>query len=279
MSAPAGSSVKYTADYRHANPAAALGLLWARREVLWAWIRREVSVRYRQTFLGVLWAVLQPLALMIVFSAIFTQVLPVETEGAPYTVFAYTGLLFWSLFANAVSYGSQSIVNNLNLVTKVYFPREILPLSAIATSLLDFGFAALVFLGLIAVYGLGVSWSWLLLPYLLAVELLLIIGLVLVLAALNVFYRDIRFVVPVGLQLLFYATPLVYPLELVPAWLKTLLLLNPLAGLVESARQALLFGRPPPAPYLLVPTAISVAVFFLGLHWFKRVEMRFADEI
>lgn len=249
------------------------------RELLGAWVSRTIRARYQQSLLGGLWAVLQPAATVAIFSIIFTQVIPVDTGSVPYVVFSYAAMVPWALFSTSISDMTESLVSNLNLVTKIYFPREILPLAAMLARLFDMLIASsLVFL-LIFIYRdqLTVSLlAWLWLPLVLIVQLSLILGLGLFSAALNVFYRDIRHVVALSLQLWFYATPIIYPSSAVPESYQLLYHLNPMAGIIGSYRAILLEGDGP-SPYLGLSAVISLIALILGYWYFKRTEFQFAD--
>lgn len=256
-----------------------LRTLAGHRELLWAWMLRDIRVRYKQSLLGAAWAVLQPLSIMAVFSLIFAYIVPVPTDGIPYPVFSYTALLPWTFFATAISFAVPSLVNNMSLVTKVYMPREIFPLAAVAGSFVDFLVASVVYIGLMVVYRMPVSITLLAVPVLLLIQVLLTLGVVLFAAALNVFYRDVRFLVPLGLQLWMYATPIIYPVSLVPEWLRPLYLLNPMTGLIEAYRAVALHGAWPDWASLAPAAGLSLLLFVFGYLYFKRVEWQFADII
>jgi lipopolysaccharide transport system permease protein len=256
-----------------------LNTLWGQRELLGVWTVREVRVRYKQSLLGVLWALLQPLAFTFMFTVVFSYVVKVPTDGIPYPIFSFTALLPWTLLTASISFGVPSLVGNMNLVTKIYFPREILPLAAMFAALVDFLVASLIYAGMLLWYRLPLYPTALLLPLLLVVQTALALGLVLLGAAALVFYRDIRFVVPLTLQLWLYASPVIYPASLVPAQWQWLYALNPMVGLLEGYRAILLHGVWP-APAALTPAVvISAVLLVVGYGWFKRVEPLFADMI
>jgi ABC-type polysaccharide/polyol phosphate export permease len=263
----------------------ARGLWWrvadlvAFRSLLKLWTLREIHVRYKQSLLGSAWAILQPLSLAIMFAVVFGKIIKVPTGNVPYPLFAYAGLLPWVFFSTAISTGTLSLVNNMNLVGKIYFPREILPLASVGTALADYGVAwsAMVLLMLWYRWPLYAT-VWWLLPLLL-IEILLILGVALVGAAGVVYYRDVRFLVPVALQLWFYATPIIYPLDLIPARLQPLFALNPMTVVITGMRGALLYGTAPRLDLLLVGTLTSIVVCALGYVVFKRAERGFADII
>lgn len=249
------------------------------RDLLVMWTQRDIKVRYRQSLLGGVWAILQPLSLMVVFSVVFTYFVKIPSDGVPYPIFSYSGLLPWTFLNVAVSFGVPSLTQNINLVTKVHFPREILPLSAIAAALVDFLVASVVFVGMMVVYRVPFSGWLLLLPVLLAIQIILVLGVVLFASAVNVFYRDVRFVVPLALQIWMYATPVIYPASLVPGSLKDLYMLNPMVGLIEAYRAIAVLGQAPDWKSLAVGAVMSVLICVLGYTYFKHVEDDFADLI
>jgi lipopolysaccharide transport system permease protein len=249
------------------------------REILLAWTSRTIRARYQQSMLGVLWAVLQPAASVAIFTLVFTRFIPIDTQGVPYVVFAYTAMVPWTFFSASLADMVDSLVNNMGLVTKIYFPREILPLAALLARLLDFGIAAAVLAVLIVLYGMPINpLSLALLPVILVTQVALSLGLGLAGSALNVFYRDVRHLIGLGLQLWLYATPIIYPASLVPEALRPLYFLNPMAGIVESYRAVILRGEMPP-PYLLLSIAVSAVLLAAGYWFFKRVEFQLADVV
>jgi lipopolysaccharide transport system permease protein len=252
--------------------------LWAYRELLVVLAVRDVKVRYKQTVLGVGWAVIQPVMLMLVFSLFFGRLAKMPSDGLPYPVFAYAALLPWTFFANALGASASSVVGASNLVSKVYFPRLIIPLASVGSWLIDLLIATLILLGLMLYYGVGWSWNLLAAPVLVVAVLFTALGAGTLLAALNVAYRDFRYVVPFLLQFWMFATPVVYPASLVPAEWHWVLNLNPMAGLVEGFRSAFL-GRPFDGDAILLSFAAAVAMFLAGVAYFEKVERRFADII
>jgi lipopolysaccharide transport system permease protein len=217
--------------------------------------------------------------MMVMFSFIFSRFLKVPTDGLPYPVFSYTALLPWTFFATSVTFASSSLINNVNLVTKSYFPREILPIAAVLASLIDFSVASVVFVGMMLFYGVPIRPTLALVPLLLVVQTTMTVGIALFTSAVNVFYRDVRFVVPLLLRLWMYATPIIYPLEVVPPRLRSIYLLNPMAGLIESYRAVALRGAYPSWFQLGPAAGVSLAVFVFGYLFFRQVEWRFADVI
>ena len=256
-----------------------LQTLYRYRDLLWLWTMREIKIRYKQSVLGGVWAVLQPLSLMLIFTLVFSLFVRVPTDGLPYPVFAYAAILPWTFFSTSVSFGVPSLVNNMNLLTKIYFPREVLPIAAIGAALVDLALGFLVFLALLAVYQVSLSWHLLWLPLILLVQITLTLGVTLFAAAVNVFYRDVRFVVPLALQLWLYATPVIYPLSAVPAWLQPFYALNPMVGVIDSYRRAMLLAQAPLAAMLGTSAAVALGELLLAYVYFKRVEPQFADLI
>lgn len=239
----------------------------------------RISVRYKQTALGIVWALLQPLLMMLVFTAVFSVLARVPSDGIPYALFAYTGLLPWTFFSTAVSNGTTSLVSHTQLITKVYFPREILPLTYVVAGLFDFAIGFLVFLGLILWYHAPLTVSALYLVPLVVLLAAWILTVALVLSALQVEFRDIGVALPVILQLWMFASPVIYPLSLVPAAWRGWYLLNPMAGIVASARDILLHGTAPEAAPLRTAALVTAVALPLAYLSFKRAEATMADVI
>jgi len=253
--------------------------LYRYRELLWRWILREIGVRYKQSLLGAAWAILQPLTMMAVFTVVFSFLARVPTDGVPYPVFSYVALLPWTFLTTSISFGVPSLVNNLNLVTKIYFPREILPLGAIGASFLDFLIATTIFLPMLLFYRIPFSWTVAWVPLLVVLQIVLMIGATLLGSAVIVRYRDVRFIVPLGLQLWLFASPVIYPVSLVPEWFRPYYMLNPMAGIIDSYRRVVLYGEPPVPGYLGLSAGFALALFVIGYLTFNRLEKSFADVI
>ncbi len=249
------------------------------RDLLWLWAAREVQVRYKQSLLGIAWAILQPLALTVIFTLVFSQLVRIDTQGVPYPIFAYAALVPWTFFATSLSFGTTSLITNMNLVTKIYFPREVLPLASIGAALVDFLAASVVFVGMLAVFNVWPDLHVLWIIPLLVIQLVLTMGVTLLGSAAIVFFRDMRFVVPLITQVWMYATPVIYPIELVPEHLRSYYFLNPMAGIIDGYRRALLMGQAPQLEALLCSVIISCVLLILGYAFFKRVEPVFADVI
>jgi lipopolysaccharide transport system permease protein len=249
------------------------------RDLLWLWSLREVRVRYKQSLLGAAWAVLQPLVLTLVFTLVFSRLVKVDTGDIPYPIFAYVALVPWTFFATSLSFGIPSLVNNMNLVTKIYFPREILPIASVGAAFVDFLMAALVLAGLMLVYGYYPTVQSLWVVPLLLLQIALSIAVTLLGSALIVFQRDIRFVIPLLTQIWMYATPIIYPVDLVPEQWQRLYFLNPMAGIIDGYRRALLEGLPPRLDAVAIGTAVTLFLLVSGYYFFKRAEPVFADLI
>jgi lipopolysaccharide transport system permease protein len=260
------------------NLASGMTGIYRFRDLLWSWASRTVRGRYQQSVLGWLWAIIQPVTSVLIFTVIFTLFIPLDTGGVPYILFSYTAMAPWTLLSVALTDMSNSLVFNMNLVTKIYFPREILPIAALLARLLDFAIAAALLALMVLIYRPAVYLPGLvMLPVVLIVQLALILGLGLGLAALNVFYRDVQPFLSLGLQLWFYASPIIYPITTVPEWLQPYYFaVNPMAGILESYRNILLFNQGV-SPWLLSSAVISFALLLLGYWFFKRVEFLFAD--
>lgn len=253
--------------------------LWSFRELYWALTIREIKVRYKQTLLGATWAILQPLVLTIIFAVVFGYLLKLGSGSVPYPIFAYSALLPWTFFSNAIAFGSLSVVNNSNLVSKIYFPRELLPLATITASLLDFLIASLIFLLMFVFYQVPITPYLLYLFVIIPCIFLLTIGISLFLSAINVMFRDIRFVIPLVLQVLFYLTPIIYSLNTLPDRFLKLYAFNPIAPLIDSFRDVTIYGAAPDHFQLLSAVVISMCVFTLGILFFRYKEKSFADII
>jgi lipopolysaccharide transport system permease protein len=252
--------------------------LWAYRELLFVLTMRDIKVRYKQTVLGFLWAIIQPVMLMIVFSIFFGRLAKMPSDGIPYPIFAYAALLPWTFFANAIGASGNSLVASGSLISKVYFPRLIIPLSSVGTGLVDFAISASVLLLLMAWYGVGWSFNLLAAPLLVAGVVFIALGVGTFLSALTVTYRDFRYIVPFMIQFWMFATPVVYPASLVPEGWRWLLYLNPMAGLIEGFRSAFL-GRPFDVPALALSLGVALILFLAGIAYFEKAERRFADII
>jgi len=253
--------------------------LWWHRELLYFLTWRDVKVRYKQSVLGAAWAVLQPFLTMLIFSVFFGHFAHIPSDGVPYPVFSFAGLVPWTFFANSMTTGANSVVLNPELVTKVYFPRVMLPTAAILAGAFDLAIALVVLAAMILFYGIVPGPHVLLLLPLFLLLFVTTLGVALWLSALSVAYRDVQSALPFLLQMWLFATPIAYPSSLVPLPWRTLMGLNPMAGVVEGLRWALLGTQPAPGPLVWVSAAAALALFVTGLLYFQRVEGRFADVI
>lgn len=253
--------------------------LWEYRELLYFLVWRDIKVRYKQTLLGVAWAVIQPVFTMIVFSIFFGWLAKIPSDGVPYPIFAYCALLPWQLFAHSLAESSNSLVANQNLITKVYFPRLVIPLSSTLAGLVDFVIAAVVLLGMMAYYGIAPTSAAWTLPLFVLLAIATALGVGLWLSALNVQYRDVRYTLPFLTQLWLFATPIAYPSSLVPESWRMLYGLNPMAGVVEGFRWALLGTGTGPSPMLAVSVVATCGLVLSGLSYFRRMERTFADTV
>jgi lipopolysaccharide transport system permease protein len=252
--------------------------LWAYRELLYVLTMRDIKVRYKQTVLGFAWAIIQPFMMMVVFSVFFGRLAQMPSDGFPYPIFVYAALLPWTFFANSISSSANSLVGSANLVSKVYFPRLIIPLSSVGSGLVDFAIAGGILLLLMVYYGVGWTSNLFMVPILVIAAAFTALGVGTFLAALNVAYRDFRYVVPFLVQFWMFATPVVYPASIVPREWQWALYLNPMAGVIEGFRSAFL-GRPFDVPGILLSLAIAGILFGAGTAYFGKVERRFADII
>jgi lipopolysaccharide transport system permease protein len=252
--------------------------LWVHRELLYFLTLRDIKVRYKQTLLGVTWVVLQPLLTTLVFTLFLGVLVRVPSEGYPYILFVYTGMLPWTFFSSAISTSGNSLVSNAHLITKVYFPRSILPISAVAARLVDFLIGFLVLVCLMVYFGVRPTASVLLLPLLIVLMTLLALAVGMLTSALNVKYRDVGVLIPVLLQLWMYASPVVYPAGLVPGRWRQLYELNPMAGLVGGFRTAVL-GGPINWKSLAVATTVVIGLLMVASIQFRRMEHQFADVV
>jgi lipopolysaccharide transport system permease protein len=250
--------------------------LWESRELLYFLVLRDVKVRYKQTVLGVAWAVLQPVLSMLVFTIIFGRLANMPSEGFPYAIFVYTGLLPWTFFSTAVATASQSLLNQQALLTKIYLPRLFVPSSAMGSGVVDFAVSFAFFLCLMVYYGVSPGWGLLAVPALVGLTIVASLGVGLTLSAVTVTYRDFRYVTPFLIQVWMYLSPVIYPVSIIPSEWQWLLALNPMVGIIDAFRAALL-GRPWNLTALGISALSSFALLAYGLFYFRRTERRFAD--
>jgi lipopolysaccharide transport system permease protein len=256
-----------------------LGELWQYRELLYFLIWRDIKVRYKQTALGAAWAIIQPVFTMVVFSLFFGRLAKVPSDGIPYPIFTYAALVPWTFFANGLGQSSNSLVDSARLITKVYFPRLAIPIATVLSGLVDFALAFTVLLGMMLYYGVLPTAALCWLPLFLPLALVTALGVGLWLAALNVQYRDVRYMIPFLTQLWMFATPIAYPSTLLPQPWRTLYGLNPMAGVVEGFRWALLGSKTAPGPMITVSSLAALALLIAGAFYFRRMEKTFADRV
>jgi homopolymeric O-antigen transport system permease protein len=251
--------------------------LWEYRELLYFLTWRDIKVRYKQTVLGASWAIIQPFFMMVVFSLFFGRLAHVPSDGIPYPIFVYCALLPWQLFSHALTESSQSLVANERLIRKVYFPRLCVPISAVLGGLVDFAIAFVILLLMMLYYGIRPTWAIVLLPLFIVLAIATSLGVGLWLSALNVRYRDVRYTITFLVQVWLFATPVAYSSSLVPARWRALYGLNPMAGVVEGFRWALLGKNEGPGALLAISIVVVMLILIGGLYYFKRMEAEFAD--
>ena len=256
-----------------------LGDLWQYRELLYFLTWRDVKVRYKQTFLGAAWAIIQPLLTMIIFSLLFGRLAGMPSDAIPYPIFAFGGLLIWTFFSNSVTNSGNSLVGSSNLITKIYFPRLIIPAGAVAAGLVDLALAFVIQIALMIYYGVHVTWAITMLPVLVLLATLLALGVGMWLSALNVKYRDVRYAIPFVIQLWMFASPIIYPVSMLPEKWRWVLMLNPLTGIVQNFRIALFGTLPFEWKSLGVSALITFVVLIYSVYSFRRMERHFADII
>ena len=252
---------------------------WRHWDLIASFAVRDIKARYKQTALGVAWALLQPLSMMVVFTLVFSVFAKVPSDGIPYPVFAYSALIFWTYFSNTINTGTVAMTANGALIRKIYFPRETLLLSVLLAGLLDLAVASLLFCGMILYYKISLTLSVLWVLPLVALQMLLALGVVSLTSAAHVNFRDIGHALPLVLQLWMFATPVAYPISVIPEWLRAVYLLNPMAPVIDGYRRAIILGVHPDLGALALSAAVTVVLAAAGLSIFKRAERTFADVI
>jgi homopolymeric O-antigen transport system permease protein len=253
--------------------------IWQYRELLYFLVWRDLKVRYKQTVIGIGWAVLQPFVTMVIFTVIFGNLVKVPSDGLPYPIFAYSALLPWNYFASALQRCVVSVVGDAALVSKVYFPRLILPLAGTISGFADFFVSFLLLIGMMTFYGLGISWTVLALPFFLLLALSTALAVGLWLSALNVRYRDVGHTIPFLMQVWMYASPIVYPVSVIPEKYRFLYSLNPMAGVIEGFRWALLGKQSPDFGVMAISVAVVLLLISGGVVFFRNMEKTFADVV
>lgn len=253
-----------------------LSELWEYRELLYFLTWRDVKVRYKQTAMGAAWAIVQPLFTMLIFTLFFSIFVGVPSDGIPYPVFAYAGLLPWTFFAGAISNCSMSLIGSAGLITKVYFPRMLIPTASVCAGVVDLGIATVILIGLTLFYGVTLTWSLFMVPLLAVLTIVMALGVGLLIAALTARYRDVRHVLPFVLQFWMFSSPIIYPLSVVPEKWRWALELNPLTGIIEGFRSSLM-GRGFNWRAIIVSSVVALTVFICSAFIFRRLEKSFAD--
>ena len=253
--------------------------LYRFRDLLFSLVVRDIKVRYRQTLLGILWAVFQPLAFMVIFTLVFAKFGRIETGSIPYPLFSYTGLVPWTFFSTGVVMAVNSVAAHMSLVKKIYFPREVLPIGVVLGCFTDFLIAASLIAGMMLFYRVPATPHLLWLPWLIGLEIALLISVGLFVSSVNVFYRDVKYIVPLLVQLGLFVTPVIYSTATVPAHFRRWYMLNPMAVVVDGVRRVVLQGQPPQLGALLLATALVAAFSLFSYAFFKKIEVRFADLI
>jgi lipopolysaccharide transport system permease protein len=280
------SIAKYTArvnpvvtriERSHGWASLKLAELWDYRELIYFFTWRDIKVRYKQTVLGALWAIIQPLFTMLVFSLFFGRLAKVPSDGIPYPLFSYTALVPWTIFATGLTQASSSVVQNANMVKKIYFPRMAMPLGTIFSGCVDFGLAFVVLLAMMVPYGMVPTWKMVWLPFFFLLALVTCIGVSLWLSAMNVQFRDVRHMVPFMTQFWMFATPIAYPSSLLPEPWRTVYGINPMVGVVEGFRWSMLNAHTAPGPMIVVSSIVALALLVSGAFYFRRQEKTFAD--
>jgi lipopolysaccharide transport system permease protein len=274
---PGGPPPLIRIEAAKAWPSLKLGELWAYRELIYFLIWRDIKVRYKQTVLGAGWAIVQPLFTMLLFSLFFGRLAKVPSDGIPYPLFSFTGLVPWSYFANGLTQASNSLVGNSSLIKKVYFPRLAIPTAKVLSALLDFGLAFVLLLGMTFYYRVHPSFRILWVPLFLLLAMVTALGASFWLSALNVRIRDVEQTLPFLTQIWLFATPIAYPSSLLSEPWRTLYGINPMVGVVEGFRWALLGANTAPGPMLIISSLVATAMLVSGAFWFRRLEKTFAD--
>lgn len=260
-------------------PALRLGQLWEYRELIYFFMWRDIKVRYKQTVLGAGWAIIQPLFTMLIFSLFFGRLAKVPSDGVPYPLFAFCGLAAWSFFAYGLNQGSASLVKDSSLVKKVYFPRLAIPVAKVLSAFVDFGLAFVVLLAMMFYYGLYPTFRILCVPLFLLLAMVTALGVAFWLSATNVHVRDVEHTLPFLTQIWLFATPIAYPSSLLPKSWRIVYAINPMVGVVDGFRWALLGAKTVAAPTLAVSSVVAVAILVSGAFWFRRLEKTFADVV
>ncbi len=253
--------------------------LFSYRELLYFLVWRDIKVRYKQTILGAAWAIIQPFFTMVVFSLFFGLLAKIPSDNVPYPIFSYAALVPWTFFANGLSQSAESLVGSANLIRKVYFPRLTIPIASVVSGVIDFSLAFIILLLMMVFYGIVPTINIIWLPYFIVLAFITALGVGIWLSAFNVQFRDVRYTVPFIIQFWLFATPIAYPSSILPEPWRTLYGINPMVGVVEGFRWALLGTETAPGPIILVSTIVAIAVLVGGTYYFRRMEETFADVV
>lgn len=254
-------------------------LFWDYRELLWNLSNREITQRYKQSILGYAWVIINPLAQLIVMSFVFDQILHVPSLGVPFIIFLSVALLPWNLFTQSLSTSSGALVGNSNLITKIYFPREILIYATIIAKIVDFGYSCIVLIFFLIIFKIPVTIYFVWLPFIFLIQMILTVGLSLLVSAFNLFYRDIQYLLNLIILIWMYMTPIMYPIEVIPVKYRFIMSLNPMAVIINAYRQVLLSNASPNMQSLSIAFFISMTIFVIGFLVFKKLEGEFADYV
>lgn len=266
-------------DWPEEKREGALRTLLGQRELITSLIFRDIRSRYKQSALGIAWALLTPLVMTAVFTVVMSKIAKVDTGNIPYPIFSYIALLPWTFFSQGLTAGTECLVANFNLITKIYFPREVFPISAVLGKVIDLGLGVLVLVPLFVIYHVKITWLVLLVLPVMLVQTCLMLGLTFIMSSLNLFYRDIRHVVPLLTTVWMYLLPIIYPLELVPKKYLALYMLNPMVSIMDAYRKVALQGETPMWNYLGLSAAVSIIIMIAGYWMFKKLEPAFAETI
>lgn len=277
-SADAFDNPKILIDARESTIGLHLNELWNYRELLYFLTWRDIKLRYKQTALGAAWVIIQPLFAMLLFTLFFGKLARMPSDGVPYPLFAYAGLVPWTFFSNAITNSGHSLVGNSTLISKVYFPRIYIPAGAVAAGLLDFAIASVLLIPMLIYYHVAVTWQFLLLPLFALLGTIQALGVGMWLAALNVKYRDIRYAIPFLVQLWLFASPVIYPASLVPPKWKWVLAINPMTGVIEGFRSSIM-GTPFDKSTIILSVVVTLLILLFSFFAFRRVEDSFADVV
>lgn len=250
---------------------------WSYKHLVWTFVARDIRARYKQTSVGIAWAIVQPLFMTILFTVIFSKFLKVSTNGVPYPVFSFIALAAWTFFSRTITVSSSNLLGNYSLISKIYFPREVIPFSTVVSSLIDFFVASLISIILLIIYQIPVTWHVIYLPIIFFVQIAIGFAFSLLFSGSTIIFRDLQFVYPFLAQLLMYATPVIYSVRNLQSKYKFLFFLNPLTGIIEGYRSVLLYNEIPNFYYLLISIVFSLIVLIFSYWLFKRIEKYMAD--